>query len=210
MTGTSGPEKDRRAQTTTRQPRQRPVAASWQNRKSNMQQGQQQRNRKPGTIAEMSQRRWKTQTGGGEMPFSTLRQTPWNKGRAYVAGRAQRRGRFKPGQKPRMWHQSVMSVLPMKAICSERWQIQASPTRLCKRPPSDLAGAGNDIPPANILIFRDGNKANFALENLELITRKGKHAPAIACTTRRKNWQSYASSGGTAAQDQRKQKAKRR
>ena len=32
--------------------------------------------------------------------------------------------------------------------------------------------AGNDIPPGHILIFRDGNKANFALENLELITRK--------------------------------------
>lgn len=32
--------------------------------------------------------------------------------------------------------------------------------------------AGRDIPPRHALVFRDGNKRNFDLNNLELVTRQ--------------------------------------
>jgi len=34
-----------------------------------------------------------------------------------------------------------------------------------------LLEAGREVPPGHALVFRDGDKRNFALDNLELVTR---------------------------------------
>ena len=74
---------------TTRQPAQRPVAASArQNRGSNMRQGQQQRNQKtPETIAETSTQAMETQTtAAGNAFFHSEGKHRGTKGVPYVAG----------------------------------------------------------------------------------------------------------------------------
>ena len=48
----------------------------------------------------------------------------------YVAGGAARRRDLSRAKASHVHPISVMSVLPMKAICSERWQIQASPDEI--------------------------------------------------------------------------------
>jgi hypothetical protein len=127
----------------------------------------------PETIAETSRRAMENPNHGGRKCLFHSEQTPWNKGVPYVAGGRSAETRFKPGQKPRMWH-----PIGHERVTYEGYlQRKMADTGVTRRDYVNVhhliwREAGNDIPPGHILIFRDGNKANFALENLELITRK--------------------------------------
>ena len=111
------------------------------------------------------------------MPFSTLSKHRGTRACPTLQAGAARRRDLSRGKSLACGIQSVMSVLPEGYL-----QRKMADTGVTRRDYVNVhhliwREAGNDIPPGHILIFRDGNKANFALENLELITRKGKHAP---------------------------------
>lgn len=99
--------------------------------------------------------------------------TPWNSGiKGWVAGGRSAETRFKPGSKPHTW-------LP---IGSERiskdgyLQRKATDTGY---PPRDWVGVHillwrehhGEIPAGHIVVFRDRNKHNIDIDNLELISR---------------------------------------
>lgn len=97
---------------------------------------------------------------------------PWNKGIPFEPGGRSAETRFKKGHAPVNW-------LP---IGSERERTDGylerklTDTGVTRR---DFVcvhrivwqEAGREIPPGQVLIFKDGNKRNFALDNLELVTR---------------------------------------
>jgi hypothetical protein len=96
--------------------------------------------------------------------------TPWNKGvkGLDIGGKATR---FKKGHVPQTW----------KPIGSERvadgyLQRKLTDTGCTRRdwvPVHHIVwrDAGREIPAGHALAFRDGNRSNFALDNLELISR---------------------------------------
>jgi hypothetical protein len=103
--------------------------------------------------------------------------TPWNKGTHWVAGGRSAETRFKPGRPP----EQARNYVP---IGSER----LSKDGYLERKISDdqyiaparrwrgvhiLAweAAHGPVPKGHAVIFKDGNKTNRALDNLELITR---------------------------------------
>lgn len=95
----------------------------------------------------------------------------WNKGMKGldIGGKATR---FQAGRKPHTW----------KPVGSERVADGYLQRKLTDTgyPPRDWVPvhhivwreAGREIPPNHALIFRDGNRSNFALDNLELIHRR--------------------------------------
>ena len=97
---------------------------------------------------------------------------PWNKGTNYSAPGSERT-RFKKGHKPATW-------LP---IGSERVTRDGYLERKMTDtgyPPKDWVAVshiewerhnGHPVPKGHAVIFRDGDKCNFAKENLELISR---------------------------------------
>lgn len=99
-------------------------------------------------------------------------QSPWNKGTNFSPPGSER-GRFKKGQRPATW-------LP---IGSERVTKDGYLERKMTDtgyPPHDWVSVshiewekhhGEPVPPGHAVIFRDGDKRNFAPGNLELISR---------------------------------------
>jgi len=96
----------------------------------------------------------------------------WNKGLNFVAGGRSEYTRFKPNHVPPNY----------KPVGSERFSKSGYLQRKMTDtgyPPRDWVpvhhlvwlDAGNQIPKGHALVFRDGDKTNFALENLELISR---------------------------------------
>lgn len=99
-------------------------------------------------------------------------QTPWNKGQHYVAGGRSAQTRFKPGQMPHNW-KPVGTV----RINSEGYRdIKITDLR---RGALDWRGihrlnwiaVHGPIPKTHFLRFRDGDRLNSLVENLELVTR---------------------------------------
>jgi hypothetical protein len=94
---------------------------------------------------------------------------PWNKGKHIVTGGRSAETRFKPGGKPGNW----------KPIGSERVTTDGYLQRKLTDtgyPPRDWVPvhhivwkeAGRDVPKGYRLVFKDGNRLNVVLENLEL------------------------------------------
>lgn len=97
----------------------------------------------------------------------------WNKGKPHPSSGRAVDTQFKPGQKPHTW-----TPIGHKRINADGYhQVKMSDTGITRRDYINIshlvwfyAGRG-DIPPGHALIFRDGNKLNAALDNLELVTR---------------------------------------
>ena len=96
----------------------------------------------------------------------------WNKGTHFTAGGRSADTRFKPGHRPHGW----------KSIGHERftadgvWQRKVTNTGVTRRDYVNVhwivwREAGRDIPPGHALVFKDSNRMNVALDNLELVTR---------------------------------------
>ena len=127
----------------------------------------------PETIAEMSREAMRNPGHGGRKTQFYSEQTPWNKGVSYDAGGRSAETRFKKGQKPHT-HRPIGH----ERVTDEGYlQRKIADTGVTRRDYVNVhhliwREAGNGIPHGYILIFRDGNKSNLALENLELISRK--------------------------------------
>lgn len=96
----------------------------------------------------------------------------WNKGTNFTAGGRSAETRFKPGNKPHTWHPLGHERLSKEGYL-QRKMADTGCTRKDYVPVHHLVWkeAGREIPPGHALTFRDGNKRNFALENLELVAR---------------------------------------
>ncbi|MCL1861818.1 MAG: HNH endonuclease [Proteobacteria bacterium] len=98
-------------------------------------------------------------------------QSPWNKGKHYVAGGRSAETRFKKGSIPHT-HLPIGSERDKEGVL---WRKVAD-TRI---KPQDWLPvhhivwleAGGEIPSGHVLCFKDGNRRNFSLDNLELATR---------------------------------------
>lgn len=98
--------------------------------------------------------------------------TPWNKGTNYSAPGSERT-RFKKGNKPATW-------LPIGSERVKRDGYLERKTTDTGYPPRDWVAVshiewekhnGRPVPKGHAVIFRDGDKRNFASANLELISR---------------------------------------
>lgn len=99
-------------------------------------------------------------------------QTPWNRGRAFDSGGRSHETRFKPGQKPHTWNPVGHERLTKEGY-RERKVSDTGITR------NDYVGlhiltwreVHGDVPKDHVVVFRDGNKENVTITNLECITR---------------------------------------
>lgn len=119
--------------------------------------------------------------------------TPWNKGSHYVAGGRSAQTRFKAGTRngraAQLW-QPIGAERVTKDGYLERKLTDTGVTRRDYVPVHHIVwrAAGFDIPPGHALCFKDGNKKNIVIANLELITRAAlmlrnschNHGPEIA------------------------------
>ncbi|MDD5405040.1 MAG: HNH endonuclease signature motif containing protein [Sulfuricella sp.] len=98
---------------------------------------------------------------------------PWNKGMNFNAGGRSAETQFKPGSRPHNWHPIGHERLSKEGYL-QRKISDTGCTRKDYVPVHHLIwkDAGREIPPGHTLTFRDGNKRNFALENLELVSRR--------------------------------------
>lgn len=114
---------------------------------------------------------------------------PWNKDRHFTAGGRSAATQFKPGQRPHTWRPIGAEHVTRDGYLERKIQDTGC-TRRDYRPVHHLVwfAAGREIPPGHALTFRDGDKRNVTLDNLELITRKQlmvrntvhKYGPEIA------------------------------
>lgn len=101
-------------------------------------------------------------------------QTPWNKGKHYVAGGRSAETRFKPGQVSKRWDPAIYcvgalrvttdGVLMMKVAPDggrESWQIMARWV---------WEQAHGPIPPKHVIRAKNGDAHDTRLENLELLS----------------------------------------
>lgn len=113
----------------------------------------------------------------------------WNKGKPHPASGRSAETQFKPGHMPRFWR-PVGNTRVNKDGYLER---KTADTGITWR---DYVGVhhlvwrmhGRTVPPGHALVFRDGDKRNFDINNLELVTRAQlmarnsthRHGPEIA------------------------------
>jgi hypothetical protein len=97
---------------------------------------------------------------------------PWNKGIPFRSGGRSVETQFRPGNRPHTWH-----PVGHERITDEGYhQRKLTDTGVTRRDYVNVhwiiwRAAGRDIPPGMALVFKDGDKANSALDNLELVTR---------------------------------------
>lgn len=97
---------------------------------------------------------------------------PWNKGRPFDSGGRSHETRFKPGQKPHTWHQ-----IGHERITPDGYRERKMTDTGCTR--RDYVGLHillwrehhGDIPAGHAVVFRNGDKADIRIDNLECITR---------------------------------------
>lgn len=127
-------------------------------------------------IAEMARRAIKNPDHPARATRFQAGDQPWNKGVSYQPGGASVETRFKAGTRR---GRAAMNWQPIgsERIRSDGYlERKLSDTGVTRR---DFVcvhhivwrDAGRDIPPGHALVFRDGNKRNIVLDNLELITR---------------------------------------
>lgn len=97
----------------------------------------------------------------------------WNKGTRYVAGGRSAETRFKPGTRPHTWR-----PIGSERVSKEGYLQRKIADTGCTR--RDYVGVhhlvwrlhGLEVPAGHALVFRDGDKRNFDINNLELISRR--------------------------------------
>ncbi len=126
----------------------------------------------PETIAEMSRIAMLNPDHPGKKQQFKKGLTPWNKGKPFDSGGRSVETRFKKGQKPHTWNPIGHERITKDGYL-ERKMEDTGVTRHDYKPVHHLIWieAGNSIPPGHALIFRNGNKLDFSLENLELVSR---------------------------------------
>ncbi|HEU0283361.1 MAG TPA: HNH endonuclease [Gallionella sp.] len=97
---------------------------------------------------------------------------PANKGKKGISYPGMEATQFKPGQEPHTWN-PIGTERYSKEGYLQRKMSDTGVTRRDYVPVHHLIwkAAGRDIPQGYALTFRDGNKANITLDNLELLSR---------------------------------------
>ena len=114
---------------------------------------------------------------------------PWNKGISYQAGGRSTETRFKPGAKPHTWHPIGHTSTAPDGYLYRKTQ-DTGVTRRDYVLVHHLIWRmhGRSVPKGHVLVFRDGEKSNVDINNLELIPRGElmkrnsvhRHGPEIA------------------------------
>ena len=109
----------------------------------------------------------------GEATRFAAGQTPWNRGIRHNVGGRSSETRFKPGHKTHNWRPIGYERMTWDGYL-ERKVTDTGVKRIDYRLVHHLVwrAAGREIPPGHALTFRDGDKRNFDLDNLELLPRK--------------------------------------
>ena len=100
-------------------------------------------------------------------------QKPWNRGIRFDVGGRSSETRFKPGHKTHNWRPIGYERMTLDGHL-ERKVTDTGVKRIDYRLVHHLVwrAAGREIPPGHVLTFRDGNKRNFSLDNLELLSQR--------------------------------------
>lgn len=114
---------------------------------------------------------------------------PWNKGIPYRSGGRSVEHQFQPGKRPQNWRpigyeRVVQGYLERKVTDTG---VTGADFRLVHHLVWEASGRG-PVPAGYALVFRDGDARNFALENLELVSREDlmrrnsihSHGPELA------------------------------
>ena len=99
-------------------------------------------------------------------------QRPWNKGIQFSPPGSEK-GRFKPGQKPHTWQPIGSERVTKEGYLQRKMTDTGYPPRDWV-PVSHIEWEkhhGKPVPEGHAVLFRDGDKRNFAPGNLELISR---------------------------------------
>ncbi len=98
---------------------------------------------------------------------------PWNKGKPHPSSGRTAETQFKPGGLPHTWRPIGTRRVTKDGYIEEKVADTGyTPDDYVPLHHLVWAEAGNQpVPKGHALVFRDGDKRNFAIENLELITR---------------------------------------
>lgn len=99
-------------------------------------------------------------------------QQPWNKGIRYTAGGKSAQTRFKKGNRPHTWH----PIGHTRVTKDGYLQRKTADTGCTRRDYAHIHHLvwrmhGGAVPAGHALVFRDGDRLNLDINNLELITR---------------------------------------
>lgn len=127
----------------------------------------------PGLVARLAAEAMANPNHGGRKAQFKKGQATWNKGTHFVAGGRSAETRFKKGQRPHTWN-PIGHERVSKDGYLERKMTDTGTTRVDYVFVHRLIWleAGNTIPPGHIVVFKDGNKSNLAIGNLECISRQ--------------------------------------
>lgn len=110
--------------------------------------------------------------GKGKEHRFTKGQTPWNKGKAFDSGGRSHETRFKPGNKPHTWnpvgHERVTTEGYMERKITDTGITRHDYVCLHILMWREFNG---DVPQGHAIVFRDGNKQNITIGNLECVSR---------------------------------------
>lgn len=143
----------------------------------------------PETIARLAAEAMKNPDHGGRKAMFQKGHETWNKGIKFDSGGRSHETRFKKGQKPHTW-----KPMGHERVSKEGYlQRKLTDTGITRRDYVPIhhivwKEAGREIPEGHALIFKDGDKRNFALDNLELLHRSElmrrnryhNHGPEVA------------------------------
>lgn len=127
----------------------------------------------PGLIARLAAEAMANQNHGGRSSQFKKGQETWNKGKHFIAGGRSAETRFKKGQKSHTWNPIGHERISKDGYL-ERKMTDTGITRRDYVAVHRLVWveAGNEIPQGYIVVFKDGNKSNLAISNLECISRQ--------------------------------------
>lgn len=124
------------------------------------------------TIAQHAREAMQRQDHGARKTRFQPGHATWNKGTHFTAGGRSAETRFKPGQKPHTWHPIGHERITKDGYL-QRKMTDTGITRHDYVPVHHLIWreAGRDIPAGHALVFKNRNKTDIRLDNLELIPR---------------------------------------
>lgn len=127
----------------------------------------------PGLVARLASEAMQNPNHGGRRCQFQKGHDTWNKGTHFVAGGRSIETRFKKGQRPHTWNPIGHERITRDGIL-ERKISDTGVTRVDYQPVHRLLWleSGNAIPSGHIVVFKDGNRSNICIENLECISRQ--------------------------------------
>jgi len=98
---------------------------------------------------------------------------PWNKGAHFIAGGRSPETRFKKGNKPHTWQPIGAERVTRDGILERKVTDHGGYNNKDWRPVHVLTweAVNGPVPDGHLVVFRDGNRENVVIENLECITR---------------------------------------